>query len=299
MNITEIFPNEILYKILFPMPYKDIIAYCSTNKSSNNICQDDIFWLMKLDQDIAFKPSNYVHNYSHPDVRGFDIYKRWHTTVTKSLLPLINYGYNDLVVWILQRHSVRCGNERDLMYVANYAAKFNNIEILSYLEETGIVPDNNTVSSMEGYSIMFETEGFNLDTLKWLKQTGFTLDARSADRAINNDDMDMLEWLIQQNVLPSDDNLWKLIQNHHLDILYLLEKRGCLPSSSAANIAVASGDLDSIEWLARRGINIDTQITNVAAEYGRLDILKHFAQSKLLPSIDGVIWQQRMDILMY
>ena len=66
-------PYEISYEVLMPLPYRDIIAYCKSNKRAYNICLDDKFWMEKLDRDIQYVNEAGVTVYASSYIgRGMD-----------------------------------------------------------------------------------------------------------------------------------------------------------------------------------------------------------------------------------
>lgn len=82
-----ILPLEIIYNILLPMMPCDILNYCMSSKKSQLICDDDRFWMNKLDYDFMSRdrngniliPSRYIGgdwSYSM-HLGGLDTYRRW------------------------------------------------------------------------------------------------------------------------------------------------------------------------------------------------------------------------------
>ena len=131
-------PLELLYQILLPVSYNDIVSYCRTSVRSKIICNDTRFWMQKLDQDYAhlsddhMKPSDYVRLYG--DTEGIDIYKRWEVTY-KNVENMVKYGYNDNIMWM----SNMMGDGPE--YFINHATRYGNMEILRWAYECGIYPD--------------------------------------------------------------------------------------------------------------------------------------------------------------
>ena len=146
-NYLAILPYEILYKTLMPLPYRDIIAYCDSDPSST-ICDDNLFWLDKLDRELQYtnaqgvlmKPSDYVIRYGPGNERGIDVYVSWIEQKHNNIHEMennIRRGYNDIVIWTLND-----GNrtQEDYDWLANAAAEYNNIALLEVLIQNNIFP---------------------------------------------------------------------------------------------------------------------------------------------------------------
>ena len=66
-------PLELIYKSLLDLDYTSILNYCSTSREARKICNDNIFWMMKLNYDFTIInqdgkiliPSDYVKQYPH------------------------------------------------------------------------------------------------------------------------------------------------------------------------------------------------------------------------------------------
>ena len=166
MNYIDSLPHELLYQVLFYIPYDDIVSYGITSKSSTIIFHDDynIFWMNKLNYKFGFdgfKPSDYVNRYGHPDRRGIDIYKRW----SMDLGYGIKNGYNDSVIWSIhkQEHFYK-GQSRNYDLRFADAVSHNNIGMLEFFEQRGVFP-------LGGYAYYAAQNGC-FDVLHWLERRG-------------------------------------------------------------------------------------------------------------------------------
>ena len=137
-NLIDALPSETIREILMSMSYDDVISYCSTRRSARLVCQDDLFWLVKLDREYRGRPSDYVRKYWHPDTRGIDIYRRWksistnHYTVEYPFILCIQNGYNDIVMWMFD--NMKQQGMRLNIFTFNTAIKYDNTEIVQILE---------------------------------------------------------------------------------------------------------------------------------------------------------------------
>lgn len=52
MNFEEL-PLELQYNILLNLSSLDLLNYCQTNRQAYAICQNDYFWILKLQQDFG------------------------------------------------------------------------------------------------------------------------------------------------------------------------------------------------------------------------------------------------------
>lgn len=282
----EDLPYEILYQILFPMSYDHVISYCRTSKNAYVICNDDSFWIGKIDSEFSFtnseghifRPSDYIAKYQHPDRRGIDIYKRWN--LEWFIFDRVKNNHNDIVMWTIDTTNTPHPQ------IITHAVLANNTEILLLLADRGELPTQ-----------------------------------MDADKACSKGYIYLVRWLIEHEVFPHNAT-WAHIsgvnlaaEHGYFDIMELLERNGLLPNTVGANSAAGEGQLDVLEWLAKRNIfpdktgahgaainnhlnvlkwlgwkrrNVFNRYTaNLAAGYGYLDIVKWLASRKIFPTFKG------------
>ena len=133
-------PYEIIQKILLWIPYDDIISYGMTSSVNRFICNDDSFWIRKLDYVYPNSYiSEYVRKYNHPDSKGIHIYNRWKKYNSWSYISLcISRKYNDIVVFLIVNNKKYMKGEGGI-YIANYSFTQRNTEIVKYLDTIGIL----------------------------------------------------------------------------------------------------------------------------------------------------------------
>lgn len=149
IKMDNTLPPELVYQILVFAKYDDIKSYCATNRFANSIWYDDGFWIQKLDHELGyrgcegyiFNPSYYIGRYQHPDMRGLDIYKRWTTqSLVSDLRVKMKNRYNDMIFWMMDRYNKYFTQDAyDVM--VNYAAGFNNQEMMKWFEGRGAILD--------------------------------------------------------------------------------------------------------------------------------------------------------------
>ena len=49
MNMFNFLPDELLYKVMYILNYKDLEYFCKTDIRARNLCQNPIFWRNKID----------------------------------------------------------------------------------------------------------------------------------------------------------------------------------------------------------------------------------------------------------
>ena len=99
--MNDIFPIELIYKILHQIPYSDVISYCLTNKAHSMILYDTVFWIERLDTEFGGKslPSHYIRLYGKNSTEGVNIYRRWREITDHK--KIIANKYNDIFAWML------------------------------------------------------------------------------------------------------------------------------------------------------------------------------------------------------
>lgn len=157
-SISDV-PLEIMYNILLRMSYKDILNYCKMNREANMLCNDDLFWMNKLDIDFGYvpddlwvrlhkdfisivngksvlTPSKYVKAFSHPDKRGRNIYKRWNNYIQGITISDAKYLKDKGSIDYLVFNSARVGLEEiSILELIKFAILHDNITLLKHIKE--------------------------------------------------------------------------------------------------------------------------------------------------------------------
>ena len=238
------------------MSYDDIVSYCQVNKLANDVCQDIVFWLEKLDIELQyegdggyiFKPSNYIRLYEHPDQDGPSIYIRWKThDLGKDFNDRVKNKYNDMVFWMMDRYNKYFTND---IYrtMAQSAAKGNNMEVLLWLEGRG--------QTFDEYTANYAAGNGHLDLLAWFKQKGFTPNIIGVNMASENGHLNVLEYLEQQLVLPNVNTANAAAGSGHLNILKWLQQRAIMPNRQGVIRANTNGQFHVMEWLEQYSITL-------------------------------------------
>ena len=253
----ENFPIPLLNQVLLQSSYDDVVSYCKTNVRARVICNDNSFWMQKLDHDYAYlsddatKPSQYVTLYDHPDTEGIDIYKRWEVTY-KNAENMVKYGYNDNIVWLANM------THDGPKYFINHATSNGNMEILRWANRYRIYPDIMALDSAAANG--------HINVLDWFVPMHMFPGYWGAQAAAANNHLSVLEWF-EKIGFPLDSYIANSAARYgHLNILYWLEQRGIFPTTFGANEAAGSGHLHILQWLKTKGILPDQTGANWAAD---------------------------------
>lgn len=292
-------PYKINHQELLTLSYNEIASYCDINNISEIVCEDDSFWIEKLNHDMhtgsGRRPSDYVIQYQHPDTRGLDIYKRWMeqnmndpnnvnyiisnllslrfgsgqtpmTDISSDIRGYIKMKYDDMVFWIMD---VRNLTESDYYSIFIFASTYGNIEILNLIEQN--------LGQIFQYDYL---KGANEaarnnhpDVLEWYYQRDIIPDYKAIAWALKFKLFDTLDWLIQRRLLIiSEVNF--LIQrsstSNIIPTLNWLEQHGVLPTTPGADYAAKAGNITILQWLEQRGILPSQHSMNQLASRGYL-----------------------------
>ena len=310
MNRLTSYPNEILFKILMDLPYDDIKNYCLVDVAARVLCDDDYFWMNKLDHDFTswsgkvLIPSEFVKRFglplwksgymkwmnddlnsdssSDPDIVIFNMFK------TRSIEALEDYniadicireGYfeelKDLISIAIQEYKVRARDLKDLVYAA---INNNALSILDWLNKKlnfiwkFITPRN--INGEIALMLLNKRLGSsaNIDTLNWFK-----------DR----------KWFGAISLDGSRESFNAInVANHaaeygRIDILEWFEQKGMLPTHDGADAAATNGHIDTLRWLESRRRMPTKNGANNAAKNGHMGTLLWLAERKILPTVVG------------
>jgi len=113
----ESLSNELLFNILFYLPYEEILEKCRTSIQFNDICQDPYFWELKLKNDFPTIPRN-------PDLTAREQYEQLYHKNPCWIGNIIRRQYvqSDCI-----KETVQTGNLARLKEYFKYAADFNPI----------------------------------------------------------------------------------------------------------------------------------------------------------------------------
>lgn len=247
----ESLPLEILHQILFFIPYNDTISFCTANRYTMNVFRDDLFWIKKLDDELEYvdhKPSNYIKTWHHPDIRGFDIYRRWIHTLCHEIKQIITRcesyikrGYNDICIWILNKYISypEILEFTKSIKIRNICIIAGNLQLLKSLSTWDHLNPNNEkiqcikkVKEYKGYVIStaaqhIAAEYGHLHILQWLVVNGSYINQTTANIAASSGFTNILEWLSDIGILPST-NIHEITtrKGDHIDLLKWLEVHG-------------------------------------------------------------------------
>ena len=317
-------PPEVMYQFLVPLSYEDTISYCSINRAANSICQDTWFWIQKLDYKLQYpsghKPSYYIMNHEHPDDKGIDIYKRWmRENLGSGLYDKIKSKYNDMVFWMIDRYHKYITPSSEIY---EYAAIFDNQEVLSWLTMQGVLPDIHVAD--------YAARNGKLDLLQKLELEGILPDVYGANSAASNGHLDILKWLELRGIFPNTGGVNYALSNGHMNVVRYLVRKDISPNEYIypgsqseetvlrglnkaeelrlsigvfpANLAAADGFLKVLQWLEIRRVRPNQTGANFAAMNNRLDTLIWLDQRGISPAQFGInmaIAKNNTEVLAY
>ena len=159
---------------------------CKTDKYAKSICDDNNFWLLKINNKYNGFPINKDFN------KAKELYDRIYSKNSK--IPNILY--------ILVNKTNRSEWERDVLDwvderdIVDIAIEENKERIVELLAMEGILPSQ--------YGINLLARDNNLKLLKILSNYDIYPDEKGADLAVENDSDDVIGWLASKGILPSD-----------------------------------------------------------------------------------------------
>lgn len=136
----ESLPYELLFKILLPLTYEDIIKTCLTNQYYQNIYHDTNFWKTKVTQDFQIKTELLTNKIEGPNLYLYYLYhEKWICLpgsekvidINDCLEVAIDNGDLSLVKYFVNKSNINL-NEALQQAVIN-----NNLEIVNYLVSQG------------------------------------------------------------------------------------------------------------------------------------------------------------------
>ena len=302
MSQLETIPIEVIYNILLQLPYDDIINYCRTNIKARDICNDNYFWLNKLNHDFSAKglngkmlvPSEYMRLYQ-PDLGGKAVYERWKRGMEVDFEgidddtgnPIYDLNINaDITIFRLDRDSY----SPDIIHeIYKNAIRYGNIDVLNKLQQSPTESD-----IME--AIRFDQP----QILDWLISYNIVPTREDFDYAIDLGKIHILDWFEQSGIIPNQEDANAAATAGQLDTLLWLEKRGILPNPAGMDSTIAHDNLETINWLLERNILPSQAGINMLAQHGHLDTLKFLEQRGMIPNQNGAnkaLLRDRMDTL--
>ena len=225
------YPLEIAYQILLRMSYNDILNYCATNSESRSLCDDNVFWINKLDHD--FKPTSqglaleYVKKYSHSDMKAQFIYKRW-MDFEKDEARIYGGRKN----WITKGADWIDNITKRVISTDEYSivTKFvdNNVDIFMYMLDSGYQSNELLMYDLLNSIISQDT----LSTLKDLVNRGIFSTTSEYnfttmyDIAVHYTRLDIMDWLFENGIVPPDTVFDEIDATDNIPVLEWMKKKG-------------------------------------------------------------------------
>ena len=255
--------------ILAKLDDKSLLNFCLTSKYGNQLCQDENFWLDRINSRYPllkeFKP-NYetwrqfftrmtyyiakldeefgIPYIPNKDYNPEEFYKRWNNSkyiYNTAMLKAALGGHTDIIKYLIDEKGARNFNE-----TMASAARGGHTDIIKYLiDEKGANDFNEAMASA--------AEGGHIDIVKSMIEKGEVI----------GQEMDF------------DDAMGWAAYRNHLDIVNLMiDEKGARDFNTAMARAARSGHMEMVKYLIEKGARYFNGAMKEAVIGGHLDIVK-------------------------
>lgn len=267
-NYLQSLPLETLHIMLMDMEEIDIMSYCRTHKAAYAICEDNYFWIRKLNHDfqVLYKntpiiPSEYVNRYPNPGETMHCVFQRW-----KNYDPYTSRDTDtDIIMFTIAQDKIP--TDKEVVNIVWYAIRTQNLALLDfvYQKDYNIIHDN---AQIDGKEIGFYDIFMDMSSMGGIAEP-------------------MLQWLVRHDY-EIEYMVHDLITYGHLDLLkWLHEHLYYILNSGDLSNAIMSGQIEIINWIREIGVQYDVKCANTAAEIGNMYILKLLQSQGIMPDEYG------------
>lgn len=192
MNTFDKLPNDVVIYMALSMDLPQLLSLCSSSQRFNKIiCQNDTFWLNKLNNDFGVIKAN---------VPVWRTSREYYKYISEQL---IHYAPDDLLLYsamagdlVLVKIAIQKG--ADVHYRDDRALKEavigNYFNVVRYLVNQGA-----DVHSQHDFSLSFASRDGRLEMVKFLVENGATVDAwdnSALKNAVKYNKLDVVKYLI-------------------------------------------------------------------------------------------------------
>ena len=242
MSLTGIPDIERL--VLLRLPYRDLLAACTSTTVVNVYCQDDWFWHDKVATD--FGP---VVNYK-PE--GMSYRRQYQDLNTIIELRVMNYAEaardkrSDLLIAMAMLGLFGAAQYPE--DIANEVARFGLLDALQWFAQYNVYPTES--------GVLEAAANGHLPVLQWMEQTRQMLpDVDGLDSAATTGHLPILQWAAQRGLFPSVYGANGAAYNNLVPVLDFLAQHNILPDGGGADLALHNGSREALDWMLQRGIN--------------------------------------------
>ena len=319
-DYLTLLPYEIVSNTLSTLSYRDIMAYCKTNKSANIICNDKKFWIDKLDNELQYvnsedhivKPSSYIILYNSETAAH--MYTRWITTLNMNIsyYTMVKKGYNDMIMWMLNK---TYASEQQYKFVSSMSLVFGNTDLRLSFYHMGYINYNTIL----GYS----ARDGDIHTILWLKPPRFVPKPVPKGQMKHLNFVPEIQMVYDFSFENVRDMLNYAVLGSQMKILNFLLEDNLITSNMFTNsywgFATLKDNVEVLEWLERLDVeqyiieNMKWYRAIIAAERGLFKVLEWLSIRDLIPSktinpdydenikyyIDYVAKNRRLDVLQW
>ncbi len=271
-------PTELLHNILHNLNDKELAKSCKTDKRAAKICNDDLFWKVRIEKAFDYDLSKYKDN-TATYRKMYDVLKKY-KTAEEHLYISAKLGYMPLVKYLIKELKVTNNVDEALQAASDNA----HLDVMNYLITEAKAHINFNTLTGALYSAIDRN---NLDIVKYLVTHGFNVIDEHLYMAAGDGALNVLKYLITQIDLDEtiDDTMYKTLSSAILTttsnlpiVRYLVEEIGVNNLDELFLDAIESGHLDIVIYLAGRGIDIKDlydEALDIAEEFGHNNIVKY------------------------
>jgi len=286
----ELLPPEININFLLYLPYQDILAFCQSNRTYYNLCNDVYFWATKAFVEFKIDPNYFYLNSKHPRLLYLDIANLYNkcilnrNNIKQCIFDIALKGDFYLVSYLLSFEF----NLNAALAGASIGGHLDLVEyLLSYIQPTAnilkLILDN-------------AAESGHLNIVNYILLLGVTINCNDAlSMTIINNNFEISKLLIDQCATNLDEALNLAAREDRLKIIiYLLEVKLFKPSlvnlNQALENAAKGGSINIIDYLINHGAtDIDVALL-IAVSYNNKELINHLVEYYRLTDLDDALY---------
>lgn len=252
--------------ILLNLDPKSLLNACQTNVQINQICQDDLFWRYKMENDypelIEYKPKDLSFRQQYISLHQI-----------KDPYRAINEGRLDILI-NLEREGVDLA-KYNLVSLADAAVRAGDFDILEWLDERGIRPTYKATQLAASFGMP--------EMLNWLEQRGMQFGPAELSSAASTGNLEAVNWLLDRGIIPTTGTMIGVVSSGLIPILDAFLARGIIPDEVAFKRTIYDNQFPVLQWAYDRNIPIPRDVADVASKLGQLDVLNWLAERGVTP----------------
>jgi hypothetical protein len=255
--------------ILLNLNYRSLMTACSTDRYTNKICQDNLFWRRKVERDMGYE----VMVNKLPEMG----YREQYQTLVKKGIKLARAVEEGRLDYILYKN-IKLDRKSCLQ-----AASYGRINILEHITKTK--------GHIDYAAANFAARRGRIDVLEWLNERG----VRPTNAVIESAPRNAVKWLIDHDIIPGKPGAFanKYASRRDVEMLNFLYNKGILPNCVAFYDAMRDNNEVVAIWLMNHNIagTNTVESANAAIDYGNIIVLELLASRGIFPTEEGsTLW---------